>query len=333
MNVAPLEEEVALSPEWLSWVLNRPITSVAVTERLETIATKVRFDTDNGSYCIKAYFNPTMRERLGTGQSEVHFYREVAPKLPIRIPTCLYNAIDPDTGHGLILMEDLKRAGCNFLTALSPYTVAQAQGTLDLLAHLHATHWNDAELDRHAFLAPRLATITNYVTVERLQSHLDDPRGTDLPAAVKSAEQLNRALLAVVGSGAGHDQTLVHGDAHAGNLYETPSGEPGLIDWQVMQRGCWALDVAYHVGAVLDTADRERAEQELLGHYLERLRAHGVTAPPSWEEAWHLYRTHLVYGYYMWAITRMVDRPIINVFTRRLGLAVAHHDSYALLEI
>jgi hypothetical protein len=33
----------------------------------------------------------------------------------------------------------------------------------------------------------------------------------------------------------------------------------------------------------------------------------------------------------MWAITRAVDRPIIDRHTRRLGLAVAFHDSFGLL--
>ena len=45
------------------------------------------------------------------------------------------------------------------------------------------------------------------------------------------------------------------------------------------------------------------------------------------------YRAHLAYGYFMWAITQMVDPPIIETFTRRLGLAVADHDSFGLLGV
>ena len=52
-------------------------------------------------------------------------------------------------------------------------------------------------------------------------------------------------------------QFLVHGDAHAGNIFRTDRGS-GLIDWQVLQRGTWAIDVAYHLCAVLpvDLAER-----------------------------------------------------------------------------
>ena len=38
-----------------------------------------------------------------------------------------------------------------------------------------------------------------------------------------------------------------------------------------------------------------------------------------------------VYGYYLWAITRRVDPPIIRTFTARLGAAVTRHDSFGLL--
>jgi hypothetical protein len=37
----------------------------------------------------------------------------------------------------------------------------------------------------------------------------------------------------------------------------------------------------------------------------------------------------LAYGYYLWAITRMVERPIIERFVERLGTAAADHDALA----
>jgi hypothetical protein len=58
-------------------------------------------------------------------------------------------------------------------------------------------------------------------------------------------------------------------------------------------------------------------------------RRRGAPAPDA-DDAWFEYRAHLAYGYFMWAITQMVDPPIIVTFTRRLGLAVADHDSFGL---
>jgi aminoglycoside phosphotransferase (APT) family kinase protein len=340
---APLEESVVLSPEWLSGPLGAPVRTVDVVERLETVATKVRFRVEyehgardaNGlvaAFCVKAYFNPAMRTRVAAGEPEARFYTELAPTLPIRVPPCVYAAIDPETGHALVLMEDLVAQGATFLTALSPYTTNQARGTLEQLARLHAEHWDDPGLATHPFLAPRLPSFLQYVDADRLQSQLDGPRGDDLPTPVKDAARLRAALLAIAERDANGPQVLVHGDTHAGNLYELPGGAPGIIDWQVVQQGSWALDVAYHLGAVLDVDARRAGERDLLEHYLGCLAAAGAPAPDL-EDAWFDYRSHLAYGYFMWAITQMVDPPIIETFTRRLGLAVADHDSFGLLGV
>lgn len=109
-------------------------------------------------------------------------------------------------------------------------------------------------------------------------------------------------------------------------------GRTALIDWQVLQRANWALDIAYHVGAVLTVADRRASERDLLDHYLDRLASFGIT-PPTQAEAWRLYRASVAYGFYMWAITRRVDPPVIHEFVTRLGTAVADFDSYTLLEV
>jgi len=106
----------------------------------------------------------------------------------------------------------------------------------------------------------------------------------------------------------------------------------GVIDWQLLQRGGWALDVAYHLNAVLPTEVAEVEERRLLGEYLAMMRARGMEMPDE-EQAWSQYREAVIYGYYLWAITRRVDPPIIVQFVDRLGKAVTRHESHALLGI
>ena len=36
----------------------------------------------------------------------------------------------------------------------------------------------------------------------------------------------------------------------------------------------------------------------------------------------------MIYGYYLWSITRKVEPEITNEFVRRLGLAVSELDSF-----
>lgn len=338
---APWDEEVVRSPEWLTAVLGESwpgavVTGTTVTQRLQTVATKVRFqvgyaqavDGAPAALCAKGYFNPAVRGR-GT-RVEADFYRQWASTLPVRTPPCVHAAVDEETNHALVLMEDLVEAGATFLDPLVGYNAEQATGTLDQLASLHAATWEDKGELTAAF-PPRLASLARVLTPEQLQTQLDDGRVPAVPDDVRRADR----LLAAMGRLAGisdQPRCLVHGDLHTGNVYELADGSPGLIDWQVAQHGVWALDVGYHLAAVLDPDERARSERDLLDHYLDRLAAHGVT-PPARDDAWWAYRAHLPYGFYLWAITRAVDRPIIEHLTGRLGLAVAHHGSLDLLGV
>ena len=45
------------------------------------------------------------------------------------------------------------------------------------------------------------------------------------------------------------------------------------------------------------------------------------------------YRAAMVWGFYLWAITRRVEPPVIETFITRLGNAVARHESFALLGV
>jgi aminoglycoside phosphotransferase (APT) family kinase protein len=343
-GLAPLDVETILSPAWLTAVLraHHPDVMVAATEvtgQVETIATKLRFRVEYAGgadglptdLCAKGYFNATAASRAG--HPEVAFYREVAPTLDgVRSPVCVHAGVDEATGHALILMEDLVAGGATFLDPLASYGPEKAAATLDLLAALHAAYWERPAADLPAAFAPRVARMAGIFPTDVLQAQLDDGRGAGVPGEVLRADRLQAALGAIGALSGGQPQCVVHGDTHTGNVYELGDGRPGLLDWQVTQRGTWALDVAYHVGSVLDPDERERNERDLLDHYLGRLAARGVT-PPGRDDAWTLYRAHLPYGFFLWAITRMVDRPIVERHTWRLGTAVAANGSLDLLGV
>jgi aminoglycoside phosphotransferase (APT) family kinase protein len=341
---APLDLDEVLSPAWLDQVLaaRHPGTRVAgtsVTEELHTIATKVRFavayDANPSgapdALCVKGYFGPDSAGFVALGQMEARFYSEVAPHLTVNVPPCVHTGIDPETEHGLILMEDLVAGGSSFLTALDPYSVDHAAATLEQLARLHTADRAAIVADTE-WMAPRLHGYLDYVTEERLQAQLDDGRADGLADGIRRADRLRAGLGVLAAHSASSPACIVHGDAHAGNLYLDPSGTPGLIDWQVVQWGAWELDVAYHLGAVLDVEDRRAHERALLGHYLDAVRAHGGAAPAE-TDAWAAYRRALVYGYFMWGITQRVERPVLVTFVQRLGTAVQDHASFDLLGV
>jgi aminoglycoside/choline kinase family phosphotransferase len=271
---------------------------------------------------------------------EADFYAQIAPLVSVRTPACVSAIIDREGQQGVIIMRDLIKDGARFCSALQPFTVEQAAQSLEQIARLHA---GANLLERFPWLDNRIAQLAQaqYVPQPLLQELLNGPRGAGLPARTRDAAVLIAGMRALAREDAAQSQTLVHGDAHAGNIYRTSEGpgmaspglaSPGLIDWQLLQKGSWALDVPYHICAVLEVADAEREERHLLAHYLRAVRALGGEASDP-DTAWARYRASVVYGFYLWSITRRVDPAIIDVFVQRLGAAVSRHDSYGLLQV
>ena len=110
------------------------------------------------------------------------------------------------------------------------------------------------------------------------------------------------------------------------------AGAPGFLDWQLVQRGPWYLDVGYHIASALAVDDRRRAERDLVRHYLDQLTAAGVDAP-SWDDAWLGVRRGIVHGFFLWGITLKVDPAITAELLTRLGNAAADHDAFEAVDM
>jgi hypothetical protein len=343
MNLKPPRTlEQALDKAWLTSALmpvsgGAAVSSVEVVEIIRTMATKVRFvvrfegaPEELQAFCLKGFLDVDAATAKGgaTTVREADFYKEIAPLISVQTPTCVSAVIDRVEQQGVIIMRDLIAAGARFCTALEALSADQAARSLEQIARLHV---RGELLSRFPWIDARVAQLAEaqYVPQPMLQELLNGPRGEGLPARTRDAAVLITSMKSLARQDAKQPQTLVHGDVHAGNLYQTAEG-PGLIDWQLLQKGSWALDVAYHVGAVLEVDVAEREERPLLSHYLETVRALGGQVPTP-EAAWLQYRTASVYGFYLWSITRRVDPAITNVFVRRLGSALSRHDSYTLL--
>jgi hypothetical protein len=346
---APIDLADVLNAQWLGAALSHgrdpvEVQGFEVVETLGPSALKIRIKLEFGreppaevpsEICIKGIFDRNLTQWLQSGaqQCEAYFYERLAPRLSIRVPRALYSGFDPQTMAGLVVMEDLVPKGVRFLTALSPYTPEQARGSLDQLARLHGGGWAVATAGEEPWITPKLRGLASGQTVPpaRLTELLKGARGDALPDAIRDGPRLYAALGRMAERAESLGYCFVHGDAHAGNVWEGPDGV-GLVDWQVLQRGHWSIDVAYHVAAALDVGDRRRSERDLLRHYLERLKFHGGPQI-DFDTAWPQYRAAVPYGFFMWSITMRVDPPIIVEFVTRLGTAIADHESYELLGV
>ena len=139
-----------------------------------------------------------------------------------------------------------------------------------------------------------------------------------LDALVKLAERVPHAIL--------------DGDTHLGNLYVERDGTPGFFD-TLLIRGPAMIEIAYHIGCALDTADRRRWERPLVQHYLEELARAGVT-PPSFDEAMRQFGLGLVHGHLIFIINSAVfQREAVNTaYTARFSAAMIDNDTIGLVK-
>jgi hypothetical protein len=340
--------EQALSPQWLTVAL-RPrfpgieIAAVVPGPVVDRISTNARFivacaggvpDGLSPALCVKGYFNDIGRAARYVGAPEAGFYRDLAPETGLRTLHCVYADIDPATRYGVIITEDVVSQGATFLDGSSPYTPDQTARTLDEFARLHAATWSDQRYADAEWLAPRLGRVLDVwgrsTTIDIIGANFHGPNGQRMPDEVRDAQRLvdaYRGLIeltaAEMASGA---WCVIHGDAHVGNLFVDAAGVGSLVDWQLVQRGRWYVDVGYHIASTLTVAERRRTERDLLRHYLDALAAQGVT-PPPWDEAWRAIARGMLHSFFLWGISTKVQSAVIATLLHRLGTAVADHDA------
>jgi Phosphotransferase enzyme family len=332
-----------LSPAWLTAALGTrfPGIEVMAVSRgpvINRVATNARFQIEcagglpdglSADLCAKGYYSAAGEAFRHAGEPEAGFYRDVAPRTGIRTLRCVYADVDPRTRHSVIVSEDVVAQGGTFLDALSTYTPDQAAESLGELAKLHAASWEDRALATVGWLASRLLMYLDRRGVDDIRGNFEGPIGAGVPAEMRDARRLLEMYQALARAVPGlRPWSVIHGDAHVGNLFLDRAGRPSFLDWQLAQRGPWYLDVGYHVASALTVPDRRRFERDLVRHYLDCLGAAGVDKP-SWDDAWLGFRRGIVHGFFLWAITLKVDPAITSVLLERLGTAAADHDAFA----
>jgi hypothetical protein len=334
----PVTLDELLVPGWLGAALAPRFGDVGVINVIpgpviSRVSTNARFTIEcagtvpdglPSALCAKGYFTEQQRPFAHVGVREVMFYRELAEPSGIRTLRPVYAGIDHACTRGVVVTADVVAAGGRFLDARDDYSPDQVAESLDQLAQLHAFTWRDRRYTAAPWLRPQMQAYLESRGLPEITANFDGPLGDRIPAAAKHPSRLLEAFRNLP-SALPADTCVIHGDAHVGNLFLDRAGRPGLVDWQCVQAGHWAIDVGYHIASALTPPERERHERDLLAHYLDRLRA-SLGDAPGWDEAWPAYRGGVVYGFFLWAITLRVDPPIIATLLERLGTAADAHD-------
>ena len=151
-----------ITAAWLTEALRFRHPGVAVTEcRVADVllgtSTKIRvcceYDRAGreaglpGTLIVKGGFeahSPSMKLMYA---NEVRFYRDVQPYVPIHSPRCYYAGSDPNTHQSIVIMEDLKAKGVQFLHPQRSQRYAEVARRLTDMARYHAHTWNSREFE------------------------------------------------------------------------------------------------------------------------------------------------------------------------------------------
>ena len=165
-------------------------------------------------------------------ESEVRFYREIAPVVGVRVPACFSAEMTPDGTR--IELEDLS----SWHAGADPVSVAK------LLRGLHE-RWESEAAERWPWL--RRAGLAADLIGDLYDREWPALAAGSLPTAVYElgsrlvgkVEDAERAEAAIT------PHTLVHGDASGRNVRTGPDGEIVFLDWEDVRLGPGVSDLAW----------------------------------------------------------------------------------------
>ncbi len=275
-------------------------------------------------------------------QNEVRFYSELRDELDIEAPRGFASHFDPVTGRFGVLLEDLTQRGARFPTALDAVSLDEVRSILGLLATLHARFWDSSRFaDELAWvdtpMRGAMFDVFDGIGLELIEDQVArHPFKQELIAPLgRSVAQMWEQLWQVQRHHCAAPSTLLHGDPHVGNTYLLPEERGGLLDWQLMMRGCWAHDVTYLLVTSLDPAVRRTHQRDLLAEYLDDLRSRGVPDVPSVSAALEQCRAAALWGLVIgWLICppENYGQQITEANIVRAVTAVQDLDSFAAIE-
>jgi aminoglycoside/choline kinase family phosphotransferase len=273
-----------LTKGWLSDALDTEVRSVrveAIGSGQTSTTCRLTIDADGYAPTLVAKFaegDEEARRRVATAhRNEIGFYREIAPALDLRTPTCFYSTLSADATNFTLLLEDLapRRPGHQ----ADGCSLSQATEAVLNLARLHASHWNDEGLHNFDFLLPLteeratlLANVTRFAADQFLERYAGQLDSDDVTTLGDVADNLLQWQLS-------HPEpfSLVHGDYRLDNLMLDPAGGDVIaVDWQTITVALPARDLAYFVSLSLPIERRRTEEERLIAAYHEELGANGV---------------------------------------------------------
>ena len=275
--------------------------------------------------------------QIGLGIAEARLYANVGNELPVRAPRVWHSEYDESDGSFVMVLEDLVASGCVFPSPSDDEMPSVAASLMDELALLHAGFRGHDLTWLPTPSGMRRKPGDDEVAARRAQFIVSalDQFAADMPPVFRRLGDLYTArsldVIALFGEG---ERTLIHGDAHSGNLF-VDGGRTGFFDWAVAGRGPGMRDVAYFLCNSLPVETRRSEQASLIARYRSALAAQGVALDE--DTAYSQYRLFSVYAWIAAASTAAMGSRWQPIDVARTAListtqAIDDLDAVGLLE-
>jgi thiamine kinase-like enzyme len=207
---------------------------------------------------------------LSAFEREIRFYREIAPRVALRLPRIYHAEVGPS--GAVLVMEDLSRL--RFVDQVRGLHQGEVMQALREVAKLHAVFWDAVDQPSVAWM-PAYEHFWEEDLAEHWPAFADEyglrigPEGMRLgERVVGEFDRLAQAIRA-------RPATVIHGDLRADNLLFGADGAY-LLDWQLATRSIATIDVARLLGGSEPTLERRGRQLEVVAGWHDALREAGV---------------------------------------------------------
>ncbi len=295
-----------ITAAWLSQALGTVVTDVSAAnlgEGVGVMAEVTRLtityaeDDAGPATLIAKTASPAEANRqtattFGFYTREVAFYREVAARMKLRVPTCHFVDADPSGVPFVLLLEDVSDA--RQLDQLEGISLTDAEAVIDEIAKLHARWWENLDgLDwlppmnndlykGYGQVLPDLAALLKASWGDRL-----DPAA--MPWLDTLCDRYTDYLDWFIESG---PLTFCHYDLRPDNILVEPTGIC-VLDWQLPVRHRGTFDISYFLGQNVPTEFRRQHQDALVRRYHDAITGLGVEGY-SFERCWDDYRASML---------------------------------------
>ena len=332
----------AFTPEWFTWALSQRFPGARVAglarsgERVGTSAS-CRFDlgysevgtgeAPPASVYVKGGFTEAQLKRYWMVlQQEARFYNELAADVPMNIPRHYFARTD-DAQQGITMLEDLGARGVTF-GYWGRLSVDQVAALIEQFAAMHAKWLGDPRLPGlKGWEEPQRGFLKYLVRDKHWEELTGRVYGQRLVEAVPNPDLIRTALDRMWALNDAAPATLVHGDAHGGNMFFEVDGRPGTLDFQLCFAGTGMHDASWLIVSGLGIEDRRAEEGKLIQSYREAMIAHGVDMP-DFDALWLVHRQQMAHAFVSGACEPIESGPLemINAAAEVTIAAARDHD-------